>query len=253
MPRRVSRPWKSTSDPNQTGMRKKVLKSRARRSKKKTRSPPQELGPGSGRKVGSLRGPARRAPLPPRRSSLLLGTAKVLLLSLVAEADAHNWERLTDRLRTVQGSGEEKAELVERLEELAEARSSSRKGLLESAAQERQRLNALSQEQQEYLGRLSPAMRELEKRNPVGPTTGTALITTNRLSADIAAGVPIWVARRAQRARERAARKQAQAPKAPREAAGSGQRNPDEAADLLDDDLRKAAARDLREFRQELV
>ena len=105
----------------------------------------------------------------PRPKRLMLGTAKVLLLSLVAEADAHNWERLTDRLRTVQGSGEEKAELVERLEELAEARSSSRKGLLESAAQERQRLSALSQEQQEYLGRLSPAMRELEKRNLLVP------------------------------------------------------------------------------------
>ena len=60
------------------------------------------------------------------------------------------------------------------------------------------------------------------------------------------------MARRAQRARERAARNQAQAPKAPRDAAGSGQRDPEEAADLLDADLRKAAARDLREFRQEL-
>ena len=69
-----------------------------------------------------------------RPKRLLLGTAKVQLLSLVAEADAHNWERLTDRLRTVQGSRDEKAELVERLEELAEARSNSRKGLLESAA-----------------------------------------------------------------------------------------------------------------------
>ena len=81
-----------------------------------------------------------------RPKRLLLGTAKVQLLSLVAEADAHNWERLTDRLRTVQGSGDEKAELVERLEELAEARSNSRKGLLESAAKERQRLSTLSQE-----------------------------------------------------------------------------------------------------------
>lgn len=192
--------------------------------------------------------------VPERRPKrLLLGTAKVLLLSLVAEADAQNWDRLQDRLRAVQGSGEEKAELVERLEELAEARSASRKGLLESAAQERQRLSALSEEQQEYLGRLTPAMRELERRNPVGPTTGTALITTNRLSADIAAGVPIWVARRAQRARERAARNQAQNPKATREAAGSGQRDPEVAADLLDEDLRLAAARDLREFRQELA
>ena len=41
-------------------------------------------------------------------------------------------------------------------------------------------------------------------------------------------------------------------PKATREAAGSGQRDPEEAADLLDADLRKAAAQDLREFRQEL-
>ena len=81
-------------------------------------------------------------------------------------------------------------------------------------------------------------------------------LTNNRLQADIEAGVPVWVARRRHRARERAAKHQAEQAKVgapPLNSAGSEQRNPGEGGKGLDEDLDAAAKRELREFRRTLL
>ncbi|CAE7605448.1 unnamed protein product [Symbiodinium sp. CCMP2592] len=160
-----------------------------------------------------------------KRRRVVFGSANILLMASIAEADQANWRTLSTRLAEAQGTSFDKAELVERLGQLAEARRESKRRLDQTAQDERKRLSQISTEQEEYLAKLSPALRQLEEQNPVGPRQGVPLLTTNRLTADIEAGTPVWVARRRQRARERAAAHQAA----------------------------QAAGRELREFRRHLL
>ena len=134
--------------------------------------------------------------------------------------------------------------------------SADRQGLEEAARQERARVVQAAEEEERYRAGLNPELQRLERANPVGPRQGEPILTNNRLQADIGAGVPIWVARRRHRARERAAKHQAEQAKVgapPLNSAGSEQRNPGEGGKGLDEDLDAAARRELREFRRTLL
>ena len=138
----------------------------------------------------------------------------------------------------------------------AEGLAASRQGLEEAAHQERARVAQAAEEEERYRAGLNPELQRLERANPVGPRQGEPILTNNRLQADIEAGVPVWVARRRHRARERAAKHQAEQAKVgapPLNSAGSEQRNPGEGGKGLDEDLDAAAKRELREFRRTLL
>lgn len=103
---------------------------------------------------------------------------------------------------------------------------------------------------------LNEEMRRLEKMNPVGPRTSVPLVSDERLKREIAAGEPIWQARRDHRSRERAARfRQKGAKRVP---APSSQPNPlldvdpAEGGEILDEAFAASARANLAEFRQVL-
>ena len=133
---------------------------------------------------------------------LRFGSAQTHILQAV---DAANWSSLQQCIREQTATSHEKSHLVKRLEQLAEQRQESREGALKALEEHRKTATQVSTLEQEYQQGLSVEAARLERYNPVGPRSTQPLITTNRLEADIAAGVGVWKARRDHRARERAA------------------------------------------------
>ncbi|CAE7238254.1 unnamed protein product [Symbiodinium sp. CCMP2592] len=94
-------------------------------------------------------------------------------------------------------------------------------------------------------------MRELERRNPVRPSLAAKPLKSDRLTAAIESGVPIWIARKQEKARLRAqehrARVGAEAAKARAERPPG--EDPEPTAEALDERMKEAARQELREFR----
>ena len=100
-------------------------------------------------------------------------------------------------------------------------------------------------------------MLRLELANPVGPRTGVPLVSDHRLKQEIEAGRSVWVARRAQWARERAAQHRQEVDTWSRAEKGPGTGplldvDLAEAGKVLDKALHDAAQKDLRTFRADL-
>ena len=247
----------ATEDPGRSsegqGAARTASPSRARA--RASSEPPLQSGQRATAGEEEPRAPSADPPAGGRRK-IVFGSSKLLLLASVAQADNANWANLSQALLEANASGTEKAETLERLRQLAESRRASRQGLEEAACQERARVAQAAEKEEQYRAGLNPELQRLERANPVGPRQGEPILTNNRLQADIESGVPIWVARRRHRARERAAKHQAEQAKVgapPLNSAGSEQRNPGEGGKGLDEDLDAAARRELREFRRTLL
>ena len=191
------------------------------------------------------------------RKVLRFGSAQLRILQEVAMADTANWEHLQSCIQKQgEANPQEKSQLLEQLQELAETRAESRDGALQALEECKKRTADVGELETDYRATLGEEARRLERYNPVGPRTAHPLITTNRLEADIAAGTGVWQARRAHRARERAARhRQAMQAAAPRPtgSAGSLVDVPTEAhGEVIDMTMQDQAKAALEEFRQEL-
>lgn len=150
-----------------------------------------------------------------------------------------------------------KSELVGRLTELAEIRAHSKAEATKKADEHAARAQKIAEAESNYRARLDQEMARLERFNPVGPRAGVPLISGERLTREIEAGRPIWLARREHRARERAARhRQEQARELRREATPAAgpllDADPAEGGQALDDEMTKRAKEELRAFRREL-
>ena len=89
--------------------------------------------------------------------------------------------------------------------QLAEARLKSKTEAEAKAEERAQRVKHYTEAETDYRAGLNDQMLRLELANPIGPRTGVPLVSDHRLKQEIEAGRSVWVARRAQRARERAA------------------------------------------------
>ena len=176
----------------------------------------------------------------------------------MAAADLANWKDLKECIQGQDQTAEEKSVLLQRLEQLAERREESRAGALESLKAKKEEATHVAEEEARYQSLLDEEGRRLERYNPVGPRRDRALITTNRLEADIAAGKGIWQSRREHRARERAARHRMDQRAAgvlvpPRDAAGTlPVVRPEEHGEALNEQMRARAKEEVRDFRREL-
>ena len=191
------------------------------------------------------------------RKVLRFGSAQIRILQEIAMADAANWSDLQKCIKEQEDAGPRaKAQLLDQLTVLAEVKAESREGAIQALEAHKKNAVDVGVLEAQYKGALDEEAARLERYNPVGPRAAHPLITTNRLEADIAAGVGIWQARRDHRARERAARhRQSMQQRAPPPAESAGTlvdvatEAHGEAIDLTMQDRAKAA---LAEFRQEL-
>eukprot|EP00438_Fugacium_kawagutii_P035674 Skav231659 [mRNA] locus=scaffold823:44885:57127:- [translate_table: standard] len=193
------------------------------------------------------------APEPVRRRKIKFGSAHLQLLRAVADADAHNWESLQMALNSTPSSAKAKSELVERLEHLADLRVKSLVDAEKSAQEHAKRAKHYTEAETQYQRGLNDAMLRLEKMNPVGPRTSVPLVSEARLRQDIEAGTPIWVARRAHRARERAARRRLDEPRTTMDASQPSALTevaPEEGGQMLDDAFAASAKANLTEFKK---
>ena len=109
-------------------------------------------------------------PAPPRRRRRLqLGSAQILLLKSIGDADADNWTSLQQCIQEHGTSGGDKSELLKRLEQLADLRQQSRQGAIIALQEERDRAWRVSRAEDLYRAELDEEMARLEKHNPVGP------------------------------------------------------------------------------------
>lgn len=142
-----------------------------------------------------------------------LGTAKVRLLQELARADTANWKGLTQALKEAEGAGGAKAELVDDLTRLADLRRQAAAATTEALRDEVKRVQGLEENDREYLRALEERgdeMLRLERLNPVRPSQNSRRIESARLTAEIEAGVGVWVARRREKGRLRAQQHRAQ-------------------------------------------
>ena len=141
------------------------------------------------------------------RKVLRFGSAQIRLLQEIAMADAANWADLQKCIKEQEEAGPKaKAQLLKQLNVLADIKAESRDGAIEAWEEHKKQAVDVSVLEAQYKDALSEEAKRLERYNPVGPRSSHQLITTNRLNADIAAGMGIWQATRDHRARERAAR-----------------------------------------------
>ncbi|CAE7534713.1 unnamed protein product, partial [Symbiodinium sp. CCMP2592] len=188
---------------------------------------------------------------PPRRRKVVLATGQLSLLRALAAANASNWSGVQRALREAHGSGEEKSELVENLTSLAQAFSKNRDACAQAATS---RVAELEGAEAAYFA-APPALAELERKNPVMPSMDKSLGWINHarfLQDKEAAGV--WVARRKEKSRLRAAAHRAAQQTA--EGAGAGVQDPvrdqADAASHLNFQMNEAARDNLRRFQAEL-
>ncbi|CAE7545983.1 unnamed protein product [Symbiodinium sp. CCMP2592] len=192
---------------------------------------------------------------PPRRRKVVLATGQLSLLRALAAANASNWSGVQRALREAQGSGEEKSELVENLTSLAQAFSKNRDACAQAATSRAAALAELEGAEAAYFAALPPALAELERKNPVRPSMDKSLGWINHarfLQDKEAAGV--WVARRKEKSRLRAAAHRAAQQTA--EGVGAGVQDPvrdqADAASHLNFQMNEAARDNLRRFQAEL-
>ncbi|CAE6970953.1 L96 [Symbiodinium sp. CCMP2592] len=192
---------------------------------------------------------------PPRRRKVVLATGQLSLLRALAAANASNWSGVQRALREAHGSGEEKSELVENLTSLAQAFSKNRDACAQAATSRAAALAELEGAEAAYFAALPPALAELERKNPVRPSMDKSLgwINHARFRQDKeAAGV--WVARRKEKSRLRAAAHRAAQQSA--EGVGAGAQDPvrdqADAASHLNFQMNEAARDNLRRFQAEL-
>ncbi|CAE7297447.1 TRPT1, partial [Symbiodinium sp. CCMP2592] len=186
---------------------------------------------------------------PPRRRKVVLATGQLSLFRALAAANASNWSGVQRALREAQGSGE-----VENVTSLAQAFSKNR----DACAQAASRAAALAElegAEAAYFAALPPALAELERKNPVRPSMDKSLGWINHarfLQDKEAAGV--WVARRKEKSRLRAAAHRAAQQSA--EGVGAGAQDPvrdqADAASHLNFQMNEAARDNLRRFQAEL-
>ena len=193
-------------------------------------------------------------PAPRRRKKFNLGSAQILLLQAIGDADAANWESLQQCIRDHGAQREDKSGLLGRLEQLAELRQASREGALVALQEERDRAWRVSRAENMYKAGLDEEMARLERFNPVAPKTSEPILTNARLQADIKAGVGIWRARRDHRARERAARHRREQGREVRhgEPGPLMDVDPSEGGQALDDAMKLRAKQELKDFRTEI-
>ena len=189
-------------------------------------------------------------PAPRRRKKFNLGSAQILLLQAIGDADAANWESLQQCIRDHGAQREDKSGLLGRLEQLAELRQASREGALVALQEERDRAWRVSRAENMYKAGLDEEMARLERFNPVAPKTSEPILT----KADIKAGVGIWRARRDHRARERAARHRREQGREVRhqEPGPLMDVDPSEGGQALDDAMKLRAKQELKDFRTEI-
>lgn len=191
------------------------------------------------------------------RKVLRFGSAQIRILQEVAMAEATNWSDLQKCIKEQEDAGPKaKAQLLDQLHVLADIKAESREGAIAALESHKRKALGVSALEAQYKNAFDEEAKRLERFNPVGPRTSQPLITTNRLEADIAAGMGIWQARRDHRARERAARHrlalQSRAG-TPVESAGTLVDVPTEAhAEVIDMTMQDQAKAALAEFRQEL-
>ena len=191
------------------------------------------------------------------RKVLRFGSAQIRILQEIAMADAANWADLQKCIKEQEEAGPKaKAQLLNQLNVLADIKAESRDGAIEALEEHKKQAVDVSVLEAQYKDALSEEAKRLERYNPVGPRSSHPLITTNRLNADIAAGMGIWQARRDHRARERAARhRQAMRAQsgAPSGSAGSLVDVPTEAhGEVIDMTMQDQAKAALADFREEL-
>ena len=193
-------------------------------------------------------------PAPRRRKRFNLGSAQILLLQAIGDADAANWESLQQCIRDHGAQREDKSGLLGRLEQLAELRQVSREGAMVALQEERDRAWRVSRAENMYKAGLDEEMARLERFNPVAPRTSEPILTNARLQADIQAGVGIWRARRDHRGRERAARHRRDQGREERtqEPGPLMDVDPREGGQALDDAMKARAKQELKDFRAEI-
>eukprot|EP00438_Fugacium_kawagutii_P016374 Skav203835 [mRNA] locus=scaffold4932:42892:55316:- [translate_table: standard] len=193
---------------------------------------------------------------PMRRRKIRFGSAHLHLLRAVAEADTANWESLQTAIQSAPESARVKSELVDRLEQLAELRVTSLVNAEKRAQEHAARTKQYTEAETDYRQGLNDAMLRLEQMNPVGPRSSVPLVSEERLKADIAAGKPIWQARRDHRARERAARKRLSEAQANPRPSSLGTNlvdiPPEEQGEALNASFAASARANLAEFQQVL-
>ncbi|CAL1147366.1 unnamed protein product [Cladocopium goreaui] len=172
----------------------------------------------------------------------------------LAEADTANWENLQSALKEAEGSGGEKAALVEDLERLTQQRKEAAEGIKEALEAETQRVRQCEEEDSRYLETLDSQgeyMRKLERFNPARPSKTAKVLSSDRLTSEIEAGVSVWVARRREKARLRA---QAHREGLQRGATSEGntKHEPIETPEGAEEARQQAARREIAEFREHL-
>ena len=195
---------------------------------------------------------ASEAPKRPKR--VVLATGQLALLRALAAANASNWADIQRTLKDTPGDADDKEGLVNNLADLAATYAKNKAECSKAAALKAEKLAELEGEEADYLASLPPHLLELERRNPVRPSLSTHLgwIEHDRFKRDAeAAGV--WVARRREKSRLRAAKHRASQQA---ETAGNTAQDPvadrADAGDHLSFQLGEAARESLREFRAEL-
>ena len=163
----------------------------------------------------------------------------------LAAANASNWADIQRTLKETPGDAEDKEDLVNNLTDLAATYAKNRAECSKAAALKAEKLAELEGDEAEYLASLP---------NPVRPSLSTHLgwVEHERFKRDAeAAGV--WVARRREKSRLRAAKHRASQQA---ETAGNTAQDPvadrADAGDHLSFQLGEAAKESLREFRAEL-
>ncbi|CAE7403461.1 unnamed protein product [Symbiodinium sp. CCMP2592] len=204
-------------------------------------------------RAGEVSGPTKRTATRTRSESpkVRFGTAHLQLIREIAQADSANFKSLK---RVVEGSNVSavtKSQTLDRLEQLAYQRGvASLEGKIRTLDVQRD-VAQRARTESEYLQSLTPKNRALEQSNPE-PKTSDA-----RMQQAIAAGGAVWVERRKQKGRERAARhREAQVAQAAEERAAAtsviaglpvDQRGP-----ALDAEMDRRAREELTEFRRML-
>ena len=190
------------------------------------------------------------------RKRVLLATGHLALLRELAAANASNWASIKRTLRDAPAEQKDKDTLIGKLEELAGTFAQNRDECARAAAAKTEELAELEEAEAEYLARLPASLMELERRNPVRPSVSSALgwVEHEKFKRDVEAS-GIWVARRREKARRRAAKHRAELQTEAGVRAGAEQdpvENREDAAQHLDFQMQEAARRDIREFRAEL-
>ena len=147
---------------------------------------------------------------PKRPKRVVLATGQLALLRALAAANASNWADIQRTLRDTPGDADDKEGLVNNLADLAATYAKNKAECSKAAALKAEKLAELEGEEADYLASLPPHLLELERKNPVRPSLSTHLgwIEHDRFKRDAeAAGV--WVARRREKSRLRAAKHRA--------------------------------------------